>query len=142
MSQNIHDPEMTKLETALKALDPRPATLDRDRLMFLAGHRSAVRRGWLLPCLSAALASAATLLAVVLLWQPEPRIVRMPAPMAPIPSSPQPTAVLAINDTQWEEQAKALRLRNDILQRGIEALPPPSFSDARTQPLSIDNLLQ
>ena len=29
--------EMTRLETALAALDPRPAALDRDRLMFLAG---------------------------------------------------------------------------------------------------------
>jgi hypothetical protein len=140
MSEDIREPEMTALETALAGLAPRPACIDRDRLMFLAGQRSAARRGWLWPCASAALASAATLLSVLLLYRPEPRIVRVPSPA--VQPSQQAASVLAVNDERWNEQIKGLQLRNEVLSRGVDALPEPPQADWREEPLSIDSLLQ
>src|SRR5262249_15683564 len=120
MSEN----EMTPLESALAALDPRPVTLDRDRLMYLAGQRSAARRGWVMPCIAAALASAATLLGVLLLYRPEPQFVKVRAPaVQPSPSAPP---VLVDSDNGWRERVEALRLRNEVLLRGVEALPEPT----------------
>jgi hypothetical protein len=130
--------QMTPLETALAALDPRPAALDRDRLMFLAGQRSARRRGWMAPCLSGVVASAATLLAVLLLYHPEPRIAERPTPVVPPPSPP----ILAVNDDRWNEQIKALQVRNEVLSQGVGALPEPARFDERMPPLTIDSLLQ
>jgi hypothetical protein len=134
----MSESKMTPLEAALAALDPRPAALDRDRLMFLAGQRSVRRRGWGWISLSAALASTATLLAVLLLYHPQPRIVEVPAPVVP-PSSPP---ILATNDDRWNEQVKALQVRNEVLRHGVEALPEPARFEERAQPLTIDSLLQ
>jgi hypothetical protein len=132
--------EMTRLETALAALDPRPAALDRDRLMFLAGQRSAARRGWAIPCISAALASAATLVGVLVLYRPEAQVVIVPSP--PVQQAESPNAVLAVNDSRWREQVEGLRLRNEVMLRGIEALPEPEYPGERQEPLTIDSLLQ
>jgi hypothetical protein len=130
--------QMTPLEAALAALDPRPAALDRDRLMFLAGQRSVRRRGWGWMSLSAVLASAATLLAVLLLYHPRPQIVYVHAPDV----QPQQAPVLVVNDDRWNEQIKALQVRNEMLHRGVEALPEPARFDERVPPLTIDSLMQ
>src|SRR6266851_10384501 len=104
MSEDILDPEMTSLETALAGLAPRPAGIDRDRLMFLAGQRSAAWPGWLWPCASAALASAATLLGVLILYRPEPQIVRVPMPS--LQPTSQAVSFLAVTDDRWNEQIR------------------------------------
>jgi hypothetical protein len=134
----MSESQMTPLETALAALDPRPAALDRDRLMFLAGQRSARRRGWMAPCLSGVVASAATFLAALLFYHPGARIVYVHAPDV----QPQPASVLVVNDDRWSEQIKALQVRNEVLRDGIEALPEPVRFEERPQPLNIDSLLQ
>jgi hypothetical protein len=117
---------MTPLETALAALAPRPASLDRDRLMFLAGERAAARRGWLLPCSAAIFAAAVTLVAVLLLYQPPTRIVyvEVPQPQPPAPSS------LADTDAGQPPTGEYLLLRNRFLAADVDALPrlPPDLS--------------
>ncbi|HMF13070.1 MAG TPA: hypothetical protein VKE94_12220 [Gemmataceae bacterium] len=160
--------EMTPLETALAALDPRPAALDRDRLMYLAGQRSAARRRWALPCVSAALASAATLLVVLLLYRPETQFVKVPAPAVQpsqksspgvdgshvvgglitrpavpvVAASQESSAVVVLSEDRWRERVEALRLRNEVLLRGVEALPAPAGPGERREPISIDSLLR
>ncbi len=131
MSEEIHDPGLRQLETALAGLAPRPAALDRDRLMFAAGQRSAVRTRWILPGVSALLASAATLLAMLLLYRPPTQFVYVPAPQVPpsAPSSDSPDA-----EPRPPASADYILLRNRLLNEGVEALPslPPDPSPART----------
>jgi hypothetical protein len=131
MPEKVPDLEVTQLETALAALAPRPATLDRDRLMFLAGQRAAARRVWLLPCASAALASVATLLAVLLLYRPETRIVQVPAP-PPEPSAP--SSFSKDTDATPPSSGEYILLRNRVLAAGVDALPalPPDLSSGPT----------
>ena len=131
MSENIPDAEVTQLEAALAALAPRPASLDRDRLMFLAGQRAAVRRGWVLPCAAAVLAAAATLLAVLLLYQPPTRIVYVDVPQ---PQSPAPSAVAQDVDAGQPPSGEYILLRNRVLTAGVDALPrlPPDPSSGPT----------
>jgi hypothetical protein len=86
-------PELAAIESALAALAPRPARLDRDRLLYEAGRLAALqerswkRYGW--PAAAAAL--AATLL-VSLIVRPEPqiveRVVRVPIATPLLESSP------------------------------------------------------
>ena len=124
---------MTPLETALAALDPRPAALDRDRLMFLAGQRSAARRGWLLPCLSAALASAVTLAVVLVLYHPEPPSTPTGEPAALAAGWKDPAANAAgspVRDPAPTPTGEYILLRNRVLAAGVDALPalPPDPS--------------
>jgi hypothetical protein len=131
MSEN----EMKPLESALAALEPRPAAFDRDRLMFLAGQRSAARRGWTLPCLTAALASAGTLLGVMLLYRPEPQVVVRPDPPYELPA---PQSAWAQADTEPTPEGNYISLRNRILTAGIDALPPlPLDSSSSSSPNAI-----
>lgn len=118
---------MTPLETALAALAPRPASLDRDRLMLLAGQRTAARRGWVLLCAAAILAAAVTFLAVLLLYQPPTRIVYLEVPQ------PQPPAASSLADTEAGQppSGEYILLRNRYLAAGVDDLPrlppdPPS----------------
>ena len=138
MSENIRDPEMIALEAALTELTPRQAGINRDQLMFQAGKRAARRNPWALPCVSAVIASTATMLIVLGFYHPQPQIVEKPAP----PAGPTVRDQLAVSDDGWRERAEGLRLRNEVLERGIDALPRPSFSEERDPPLTIDSLLQ
>jgi hypothetical protein len=138
MSENIRDPEMTALEAALTELAPRPAGLNRDQLMFQAGRRASRRYRWALPCASAVIASTVTLLIVLGFYHPQPQIVEVPAPTV----GPKVRDLQAGADDGWRERAEGLRLRNEVLERGIDALPRPSLSEERDPPLTIDSLLR
>jgi hypothetical protein len=100
--------DLKEIEAALASLVPRADRLDRDRLMFLAGQASVVRRGqdrvvrvarWAWPSAFAATSAVAAGLLVALLmrWQPgvDDRIahvaapVQVPAERAAAPESPQ-----------------------------------------------------
>lgn len=131
MPENIQEPELSQFEVALAALAPRPASLDRDRLMFLAGQPAATRRGWLLPCASAALAATATLIAVLLLYQPPTRIVYVDVPQ---PQSPAPLTSVAGTEAGQPPSGEYILLRNRILTAGVDALPrlPPDPSSGPT----------
>jgi hypothetical protein len=140
MSENIRDPEMTALEAALAELAPRSATIDRDQLMFQAGRRAARRNGWLVPGVAAVLASAATVSAVLLFYHPEPQIVRLPLTKVAPPAS-SPSHIASANDS-WLQCVEGLRLRNEVLQSGLDALPKPPTTEEHQEPLNIDSLFQ
>ncbi len=118
-------PELAAVEAALASLTLRPAAVERDRLMFLAGQAAALkatrRRGaWLWPCATA----AALLLALGL-------GLRGPRPSEPVPS--QATA----STTPRTDPNTYAKLRALLLARGVEALPEPTVSSDRSpaQPL-------
>ena len=142
MSENTRDPEITTLEAALAELAPRPAAINRDRLMFEAGRRAAQRHSWLAPGIAAVLASAVTMAVALLGYHPEPRVVQVQVPAAPVQGFSQFQEALIIDDARWERRAEALRLRNDIIERGLDALPPPTIDDGPSPPINLDNLMQ
>lgn len=79
-NQDRHEPGLTELESALKALALAPAALDRDRLMFEAGAASARRVGsavrrWVWPSIAAGLALIVAGESAALVLGPEPRVV-------------------------------------------------------------------
>lgn len=96
-----HGPGLTELESALKALAPTPAVVDRDRLMFEAGAASARRsvsaaRRLAWPSIAAALGLIVAGESAALILRPGPRVVervvvvREPAVPAMEKSSPAP----------------------------------------------------
>lgn len=86
MSRIPSDPEPEPIESALARLKPTPGLIDRDRLMFQAGERSAradARRPWAWPSIAAALALVAVSESVVLAVRPVREVVvQAPAPRA------------------------------------------------------------
>jgi hypothetical protein len=71
----------------LSRFTPDAGGLDRDRLLFAAGHASArPNRAWI--ALAAVLA-ATQVLTLALWWsRPEPPVAQAPAPSAPVPAPP------------------------------------------------------
>lgn len=150
--------EFDEFESALRALVPRRSTIDRDRLMFLAGQASVRPR----PRPSSRLWPLATLLSTAALvalafahWMTPPavqvvrEIVQVEVPRIDDPATPNDVrqeietdrseAPVAINPS-----AKGyLELRRRVLAEGIDALPAsPSYE--RTTPgrqLSRDELM-
>ncbi len=140
MSHVPSDPEVTAIESALRALVPSRSALDRDRLMFRAGQVSARSRlltRWAWPSIAAALAIVAAGEGVLLATRPEPRvverlvIVREPA-ASPI-AGPEPVVILRENppipsadlEPSWPMASDLLRLRRQVLRFGIDGLPDP-----------------
>ena len=76
-----HEKELSDLEKLLAALPPRPATLDRDHLLFRAGQES-MRRSWIWPFAAVTMSVACGSLAMLLVLRPLPdpvvRIVQVP----------------------------------------------------------------
>src|SRR5262249_29750729 len=132
MSENIRDPEMIALEAALTELAPRPAGINRDQLMFQAGRRASRRCRLALPCASACFASTVTLLIVLGFSHQQPQFVEVAAPAV----GPTARDQLAGADDGWLDRAEGLRLRNEVLEHGIDALPRPSLSEEREPPLT------
>jgi hypothetical protein len=150
MSQVPSEPEMTKLESALRALSPAPSRLDRDRLMFEAGALARGRTGrarWLWPSVAAALAITATAESMLLVSRPEPRVVErlvvVPEPAKPPAHEPEPTAAIrtaapallhredwgdpsqAILPSRWETVADARHWQDRTLALGLDGLADP-----------------
>ena len=140
MSHVPSDPEVTAIESALRALVPSRSELDRDRLMFRAGQVSARSRlltRWAWPSIAATLAIVAAGEGVLLATRPEPRvverlvIVREPAP--PPAAQPEPVVILRENppnpspdsESSWPMASDALRLRRQVLRFGLDGLPEP-----------------
>jgi hypothetical protein len=119
MSDERETPDLSELEAALGALSPRKVTIDRDALMYRAG-RSAGARPW--RWATALTSLVAVVLAGALLIRPTvDRFVPVPAP-APSPTSPAeveppPTAGGA-------GPASYLYLQEQVLNRGLDGLPP------------------
>jgi hypothetical protein len=105
-------------------------------LLFDAGRLSAPRRSWAWPCATAASMMLAVTLGCVLLLRPVPqpteRIVTVFVPSPPpIPSTDEtadpPLPPSISTDTEGPvSDGDYLRLRREVLARGLDALPPPA----------------
>jgi hypothetical protein len=145
-----------RLETELTAFAPRPPRLDRDRLMFEAGRAEALKTAgiptplrsipwWLWPGSTLAMTAAAAALALALVWRPPaaPRVklvdryVYLPAPaekntdLLPVASSAlrsvgEPLAAVRGPSLAALPPGHALRVRELILTRGVDALQSPA----------------
>ncbi|MBN1490247.1 MAG: hypothetical protein JXA69_10040 [Phycisphaerae bacterium] len=131
-------PAERELEAALAALQPAVPAMDRDALMFRAGRASARNR--MLPW---RLATAALALALTtsLAIRPEPRtverIVRVPAETPRIDSMyALARASFPTGETGTATQSSYLRVRDDVLAQGADALPrPPVGTVTDTEPV-------
>ncbi len=100
MSEQNVDPEVNALADSLARMKPRPATLDRDALMFRAGQVEAPR-GWKWPLATIASMLVAVGLGVALLTRPPAdateRVVYMKVPAAStnpeLPETPEPKPI-------------------------------------------------
>jgi hypothetical protein len=148
MSGPIPDrPELTALESALRDLAPVPAALDRDALLFRAGHSSVPRR-WFWPAATAFSTTVAVVLALLLVCRPAPQTVEC---VARIPMD-QPQAVPSPEDSPSESEATSVprtfvpggsslhrRLEEHLLRWGLEGLgepPPPPPDNPYLPPVS------
>ena len=139
--ENGLTPAERDLESALGGLRPVAASIDRDQLMFRAGRASMQRRG-------RAWQSAAAVLAVglclSLAFRPAGRRV---VPVAGVPVEPSPTVVgpeLAWlpADMAWAQQGSYIRVRDDVMEHGLDALPSPSGRSGPAEPpLTVQGML-
>jgi hypothetical protein len=139
MSEQTRDPELTELENALATLRPVPAAFDRDRLMFRAGLAAGRRRRWLWPWAAVALALLATGLAMALVIRPNPQVVERVV-YRDRDEPPSPPAVVDVPADSASSQAveRYFRFRDELLSRGIDAIPespagPPAESPERIE---------
>jgi hypothetical protein len=139
MPEHAHDPEMTDLEGALGALRPAAARLDRDRLMFEAGRRSAAAPAhfrWAWPAVAASLAAVSLGQAAALNRRSEPtvveRIIFVPRPAAP--AEPARATVLKVrnaadsDDRRFEPPPdnRYLQISRQVERYGLDGLPDPT----------------
>ena len=145
--------ELKAFEAALGGLRPVAGAIDRDRLMYLAG-RASVERGRRIARFGWPLATAAMLLLSVtlatrqMIWPAEKeRIVYVPSggnsqvAIAPSPGFPEltsrpPTVRSADGDVDY------LQLRNDVLTRGVEAVPSKQSTAVPETPIPVWSALR
>ena len=132
MQEERLTPAESELESALRSLRPARAAIDRDRLMFQAGRASARRGGrvWL----GATMALAAAL-GVSLVVRPGPRevvrIVRVePQPTRPKAAPSLPMIYAFVGPADWRGRGQYLKLRQEVLEKGLDALPEPETTAA------------
>jgi hypothetical protein len=142
------DPELRAVEAALAGLVPAAPAVNRDRLLFEAGRRSAARgRAWPLATLGFAVLSGvfaiATFSALLAMYRtkPEVRVVYVPVPASSAevvekaPEPPAPERVLAAAGPTFSGN-EYLRQRQQVLRWGADALPdPPPDPPGPTVPL-------
>jgi hypothetical protein len=142
MSEPIPNPDLARLEAALKGLAPSPGRLSHDRLLFAAGRAAALRWRWLWPAATAVLAVVAAGLGTALFLRPGPLIVervvkeRVPVPVPPAPQldpddEPDPAPPPLVTPAEPERVASAapgsyLEMRNQVIRWGADALPRPA----------------
>jgi hypothetical protein len=151
MPDPTHD-DLAALQAALTRLAPAPDGIDLGRLLYRAGQASVPRRGWTWPCATAAATLLAAALGAVLLFRPGPQpverivVVHDHAPpdetpvarQAPVPSAPPDAADDA---DQGRNAAASFRLRQEVLARGVDALPAPTPWPAAARRGDADTLL-
>lgn len=137
MSEKRLNDELAAIEAALGSLTPVPSGVSRNRLMYLAGRASALRRSrsaaaWLWPCaMTASLLVAATF---GTLWatggRPEvvERVVCVSAESVSAAFDFPPVA--ASSPSPWANR----RLCQLVLEKGINALPQPNIGSAPNTP--------
>jgi hypothetical protein len=154
MSEPLSDPSLRALESALTGLAPLRADISRDRMLFLAGQAALRRRGRLFAGTAAALAVLSAALGGALLVRPGPTAaervvyVRVPAPSpapADAPLAPGPVRQEAPSPAGDAEEAPPgldyLRLRQQVVERGPDALPPLAAWPAPAERAPLESLL-
>jgi hypothetical protein len=132
--------ELAALQATLSSLRPKPSSLDRDRVMFLAGQAAAQRRPasarWaafdslLWPCATASsLLLAATFGAMLLLGgTSQQRVVHVEA-KGPDVHAGQTREATALDETarplRQTGRADYLKLLQLVMTEGVDALPEP-----------------
>jgi len=132
--------DVAAVEAALASLSPAPSTVDRERMMYLAGRASAAvgsprrpaRTGRLWPLATAASTLLAVTFGALLLVRGSPpvetRVVYVEAPPADGHAVPrQPTGPASPGDRLRKGPISTdyLRMRRLVLSKGIDALPAP-----------------
>jgi len=120
-------PADAELARALSGLRPAGG-IDRDRMLFAAGAASARRTGRIGMGVAGVLAAA---LAVSLAVRPEPRVIErvvtVPATgPAPTMAAPWPAETPDWMPAAVEQKGAYLALRNQVLTKGLDALPAPA----------------
>jgi hypothetical protein len=153
MFNHTPDPALNTFTRGLADLAPDPGGLDRDRLLFRAGGVLPTRR---LRCWQAAaglLAAAALGLGAALLLRPTRAVDRVVYVEVPIflpipPEEPDPAETPSSSPGRaqpgplvWREP-DGFRLRQQVLQLGVEALPPPhAWSGPAPAPVPLEKQL-
>jgi len=139
MSEMQSNDELAAVEEALAQLTPSTSGVNRDRLMFQAGRRSARRARWSWPLAAAATALVGVILGLQLAprpdapdpgamaarghapsdYRPEERDMAASGHGTPV-SRPAPTEQ---ERRQARETAAYMRLRDRVLAEGLDALP-------------------
>jgi hypothetical protein len=136
MSEERMNVELAAFEAALGRLQPQPAVVDRDRVMFLAGQAAAARAAS--PRRVFAICSGPLVIAVNLLLTVTLGILLAAHRNRPVVErivyvSASPTTTTAASDVATPPSNRAfatdsdwgqyLELRREILSRGLDALP-------------------
>jgi hypothetical protein len=137
-----------ELEAALGGLRIAPAAISRDGVIFDAGRASARRRSRLWQGSSCILA---LLLLASVVWRPTPTAPQRPAetvaqhPVDISPAALSAASTQAIDSEQVRAFRRYLRMRQAVLERGVDALPAsteiPGGIDPPLTRESLDELL-
>jgi hypothetical protein len=153
MSESVPELNLAALEAALGSLSPVPGRIDRDRLLFQAGQRTMHRRQWLWPGATAALALVSLTLGGERLIRPQPGAVehvvyvRVEVPaahetVAALPRTPIEAEVAAAEEAGAGPGGTSyLKLEQQVLRWGLDALPELPPTPVTEPPLSIERLL-
>ncbi len=153
MFNSTPDPALNAFTRSLADLAPDLGGLDRDRLLFRAGGVLLRRRLHCWQAFAGLLAVAALGLGAALLLRPTrtiEQIVYVDVPIfVPIrdeePASsetPSFTPRRADSGPLVRAELDGFRLRQQVLQFGVEALPPPhAWSSPAAEPMSLEMLL-
>lgn len=137
MPEEPQDHELSRLQAALRRLTPRPANIDRDKVLYEAG-RAAARGNRLWPWATFGMAVLASCLAMAMVLhsaaEPMRHVVHIPTPMppaavqgvAPAPVVEELREVLLVPETPGTTSAPEpdeysyLRMHQAALQTGID----------------------
>jgi hypothetical protein len=150
MSENLNTKPLDAFERALSQFTPAPPSIDRDRLMFVAGQASTqysvlstkyLGRSWLWPAATTALAATSLALAFSLVVRPSPppTIVHRDRPQSEPQASPasqlvslpqnQPAFVAPKDDrSQFPATSTYFKERDVALRMGLDAIGSPAYS--------------
>jgi hypothetical protein len=134
-------PAEEELASALGGLRPAAAAIDRDRMMFRAGQASAKRRSLLWQGTTVGLVLT---LGVSLLARPAPREIERIVYVAPADSAAVSGRLAGIAPGRQQVHARLieasyLKLRNEVLAHGFDALSDPMLTTRKT-PSSTESL--
>jgi hypothetical protein len=147
MSEPIHDAELAALQSALTRLNPAPDGINLAQLMFRAGRASVPPRGWAWPGAAAVSLLLAAVLGVALALRPGPQVIDHVVTVSVVepsldkePPAP-PIAAAAPAAEPQPRTSETLKLRQQALANGLDALPASTPWPAAAPPRNLDTLL-